>query len=130
MTVEDWIDADEALSVQYLRARTRRAEKLFEEALTIQDEVPERVIQLGPEGEGGTSRLDPAWVAWQNHRVNLRMRMIAKMDPKRYGDKTQLEHSGKIETTPAVDLDKLSDAELASLQAMLEKGSPVAPSES
>lgn len=50
--------------------------------------------------------------------------------PKDWRDKQDVEHSGKIDTTPAVDLDKLSDAELASLQAMLEKGSPVAPSES
>lgn len=123
-TVEMWIDADPELSTQYLRARANRAEKLLEEALSIQDERPDSVIQLGPEGEGGTKRIDPAFVSWQANRVNLRMRMIAKMDPKRYGDRVELEHSGEVKSSAGADLSKLSVEELATLRALRVKAEP------
>lgn len=97
-TFELWVDADSDLACQYLRARKARAEMLFEEALEIQDQTPASVVQVGDSGER-TIRIDPAYVAWQNHRTNLRMRMIAKMDPKRYGEKVELEHSGEVKNT-------------------------------
>lgn len=127
-TVEGWIEADQELSAQYLRARANRAELLFEEALRLQDERPESVIQLGSDGESGTKRMDPAFVSWQANRVNLRMRMIAKMDPKRYGEKVELAHSGQIKSD-APDLSKLGTDELLTVRALMAKASPDAPTD-
>ena len=125
-TFEDWVDADESLSVQYLRARKMRAETLFEEALDIQDETPANVIQLGEEGKPSSSRVDPAHVAWQNHRANLRMRMIAKMDPKRFGDRVELEHSGEVKSA-GPDLSRLPAEDLTAMRAILAKVDDAAP---
>lgn len=108
-TVEGWIDIDPLLSAQYERARSNRADKIFEEILVIQDEKPESVIQLGADGEGGTQRIDPAFVTWQKNRVDARKWMLGKMAPKKYGDKVEMEHSGEIRR-PATE----TEAELLS----------------
>ena len=102
-TVERWISEDEDIAAQYERARENRAEKIFEEILVIQDEKPERVVNLGADGEGGSERIDPAFVTWQKNRVDTRKWMLGKMSPKRYGDKSQVELSGKLETTAPVE---------------------------
>jgi hypothetical protein len=129
-TVEGWIESDSTFSARYLRARANRAEKLFEEALTIQDEKPDCVIDLNADGEGGRSRIDPGFVSWQKNRVDLRMRMIAKMEPHKYGDRVELAHSGEIKQSGAVDLSNLSDAELIAWHAMQEKVEASADSKS
>lgn len=95
-TVEGWVDADPDLSAQYERARGNRADKIFEEILMIQDEKPDSVVQLGADGEGGSQRIDPAFVTWQKNRVDARKWMLGKMAPKKYGDRVEMEHSGEI----------------------------------
>ena len=102
-TFEHWLDDDKELSGQYERARANRADKMFEEILAIQDEPPAFVIQLGGEGEGGTQRIDPAFVSWQKNRVDTRKWMLGKMAPKKYGDRMEIEHSGGIHSRPPVD---------------------------
>jgi hypothetical protein len=122
-TVEDWIEADPALSGQYLRAREFRADYLNEESIEILDKPPEKIIQLGEEGEGGSSRIDPAWVALQAHRANLRQRVIRQMAPKKFGARIELEHSGEVRGGSHPDLSKLSDEQLEqyiAMQALLE----------
>lgn len=125
-TVEDWIEADPELSVQYLRAREFRADYLNEESLEILDETPGRIIQIGEDGEGGSSRIDPAWVALQNHRANLRQRMIQQMAPKRYGAKLELEHSGEVKNA-GPDLSRLPTEDLTAMRAILAKVDDAAP---
>lgn len=128
-TVEDWIEADPVISGQYLRAREFRADYLNEESIEILDKPPEKIVQLGEEGEGGSSRIDPAWVALQAHRANLRQRVIRQMAPKKFGDRLELAHSGRVDTGGAADLSKLTIEELATMRALRAKASPDAPAD-
>jgi len=128
-TFEHWVDADPELKAQYARARDNRAEKLFEEILTIQDERPEEVIQLDPNGEGGTKRIDPAFVTWQKNRVEARRWMIGKMAPKKYGDKVDVELSGSVKSESDFDLSKLTPEELIALRALQAKAANDAPAD-
>lgn len=109
-----WIDELD-LTELYARARVRgsivRAEEMEDMAATSVGQPPEVVSAI-------------------KLQIDTRKWLLSKFARGMFGESSKVEHSGKIETTPAVDLDKLSDAELASLQALLEKGSPVAPSES
>lgn len=120
-TFEHWLEADKKLMGQYERARANRADKIFEEILSIQDEKPDSVIQLGPEGEGGTQRIDPAFVSWQKNRVDARKWMLGKMAPKKYGDRVELEHSGEVKTGDKMDLSKLSTDDLVTLRTIQAK---------
>lgn len=81
-TVFDWLKSDKekniAFSKNYTRAKEIRAEKHFEEILQIADKATPESVQK--------DRL----------RIDARKWMLGKMQPKKYGDKVELEHSGNI----------------------------------
>ena len=47
-------------------------------------------------GSEGNTRLDPAAVQMQKNRVEARLKLLAKWNPKKYGDKVGLDHTGDI----------------------------------
>lgn len=85
-TVYDWQLAHEEFSAAYARARDLGTDAIAEQTLEIVDEDPERIVS-----EQGT-RVDSGYVQWQKNRVEQRLKLLAKWNPKRYGDR--LEHVG------------------------------------
>jgi hypothetical protein len=83
-TVRDWMNADEELSGAIARARETGFDVLADQALSLIDEEPARV-------EG---RVDPGHVQWRRAQVDTRLKLLAKWDPKRYGEKTQTAITG------------------------------------
>lgn len=83
-----WIDSDKQLSEQYARARERgsvcRAEEMEEMAAKAVGSPPEVVAAV---------RL----------QIDTRKWLLGKFARGMFGDKTQVEHSGKIETLRPVD---------------------------
>ena len=80
-TVYDWIDGDAEVALRFERARAKGADAIAEEALEIIDEAP----PMTP--TGGT---DSGHVQWARARADLRLKLLAKWHPKRYGDKLEL----------------------------------------
>lgn len=87
-TVYDWVQINKEFAARIARARDMGADAIAEETLEIIDVAPER---LSKENGG---RIDPAFVQWQKNRVDQRMKLLAKWNP-RYADKVQQEHTGK-----------------------------------
>lgn len=58
--------------------------------MAIVDQIPERTLT-----EHG-DKVDPGHVAWLKNRAEQRLKLLAKWSPKRYGDRQQIEHSGKV----------------------------------
>ena len=116
-TFEGWLEADEELSAQYARARENRAEKIFEEIITIAD-------RPSPTTDSGAT--DSGDVQHRRLQIDARRWMLGKMSPKKYGDKVELSHSGEIKTT-GFDLSKLSDEELAAMTSIAEKATIAPP---
>lgn len=83
-TVREWAKADPDLSSAIARARETGFDVLADQALTLIDEEPARV-------EG---RIDPGHVQWRRAQVDTRLKLLAKWDPKRYGEKTQTAITG------------------------------------
>jgi hypothetical protein len=79
-----WIEADEAFSAGYARARDHQADALDDEMADVMREVRE-------------GRMDPA--AARVLLSGLQWR-ASKLAPKRYGDALNLKHSGGIATVP------------------------------
>lgn len=79
-----WVRADEELAIAYQRARDAGADALAEQALELIDEKPSIV----------DGRVDPGHVQWRRAQVDTRLKLLAKWNPKKYGDKATLEHSG------------------------------------
>lgn len=83
-TVYDWIDKDKEFAARFAQARDVGADVIAEEALEIIDTFPVEAVS-----DSG-SRLDSAHVAWLKNRAEMRLKLLAKWNPKKYGDRTVL----------------------------------------
>lgn len=84
-TFRDWVNADEALSLRFARARADGFDAIAEEALDIAD---------GDPGTTPTGTVDGAEVMNRKLRIETRLKLLAKWDPKRYGEKVQVDGPG------------------------------------
>jgi hypothetical protein len=85
-TIWEWSKADEALSEAIARARDEGFDQIALDALSIADEDPERMAtEVG-------DKVDPGFVQHQKNRVETRLKLLAKWDPKRYGE--MIKHAG------------------------------------
>lgn len=92
-TVRNWAKADSDFSSAIAHAREEGFDIIALDALQILDEEPERVITTS--GDDRTeSRIDSASVQRAKNRFEGRLKLLAKWDPKRYGEKVQQEVSG------------------------------------
>lgn len=83
-TVYDWLDKDKEFAARFAQARDVGADVIAEEALEIIDTFPVEAVS-----DSG-SRLDSAHVAWLKNRAEMRLKLLAKWNPKKYGDRTVL----------------------------------------
>lgn len=89
----DWTEGDADLSARFARAREAGFDVIAEQALEIADQEPEYATS-----EGG-SRVDQGEVAHRKLRIETRLKLLAKWDPKRYGDKLELAGDAKAPLT-------------------------------
>lgn len=93
-TVFRWMAANEVFREQYARAREVQADAIFEDILDIADDGTNDWMMRRGEDDAG-------WVANGEHiqrsrlRVDARKWMAGKLAPKKYGDKSSVELSGK-----------------------------------
>ncbi len=102
-TVRDWMNDDAAFSLAIARAREDGFDAIAADALRIADRNNEDFV----ENEYGSVTADRELVARSKLRVETRLKLLAKWDPKRYGEKLQV---GGAEDLPP--LQGLSDEQL------------------
>ncbi|WP_313636253.1 hypothetical protein [Empedobacter sp.] len=102
------IESDEEKVKQYARACEARADAIFEEILDIADCEDEDII--GP--DDGEPRVNHDVIQRDRLRVDARKWILAKMNPKKYGDKIDHTSNGETITTPARILTKKEAQEL------------------
>lgn len=90
----EWIDSDENLAIQYVRACEDRADKIFEEILDIADETSNDVVQMDMDGII-VERTNHEVIQRSRLRVDARKWMLGKMQPKKYGDSSSLDITSK-----------------------------------
>lgn len=84
-TVRDWANADEALSRRFGRAREDGEDAIAQQCLEIADDSSGDVVM----GKNGPT-MDAEFVARSRIRVETRLKLLAKFNPKRWGDKLEL----------------------------------------
>lgn len=96
-TVYDWMEANETFAARIARARARGFDAIAEDTLQIIDTVPEMAESWSE--AGGSKHRDSAHVSWLKNRAEQRLKLLAKWDPKRYGDKLDVNanHSGGVQ---------------------------------
>jgi hypothetical protein len=108
-TVLLWEDNDPEFAERYARARLIGYKLLADEILEISDDGRNDTYT----DDEGNKRTDQDVIARSRLRVDSRKWMLAKMLPKVYGDKLDLNHSGSIavprEMTEA-DLERIASA--------------------
>jgi hypothetical protein len=88
-TVYAWLEKDEDFHARFAHAREMGQDAIAEDTLQIIDEFP---MSTG----GDNPRLDSTHVQYNKNRVEQRMKLLAKWNPKRYGDKVGVEHGGGV----------------------------------
>jgi transposase-like protein len=99
-TFHEWIAADAELAKQYARATELRAEAIFEDILSIADEN-HKDVYIDPEG---CERVDKDVVQRARLRVDARRWVLAKMQPKKYGDKLDVTSGDKPLVAPIIGM--------------------------
>lgn len=109
-TVYDWMYRDEVLSASIARAREVGQDAMAERAYVEMYQEPERILS-----EGG-GKIDPGYVQLVKARAEITLKLLAKWNPKRYGDRVQL--AGDAENPLKVEADiTVFDTVLKGLEA-------------
>lgn len=87
-TFREWCSRDETLAIAYARARDAGFDAIALECLTIADETSNDDKWGGENGETRTANSE--WISRSKLRVETRLKLLSKWDPKRYGEKMAL----------------------------------------
>ena len=120
-TVRLWMNSDDELSNDIAGAREAGFDKIAVEAMAIADGSERDTIAL-EKGGHMVEIPDKEWIMRTKLRVETRLKLLAKWDPKRYGDKITQEltgsNGGPIATT---SLDPETEAKVKAWAADIEK---------
>jgi hypothetical protein len=108
-TFYSWLIDDDSLKELYNYAREIRSDTLFEEIIVIAD-TTEEGIKI-KETAKGTEILKGDMTDHRKLRVDARKWVVSKMNPKKYGDKVEIDHSSK-DGSMSPNLSNLSNEEL------------------
>lgn len=89
-TVYAWLEKDKDFYASFAHARDLGHDAIAEHTLEIIDTFP--IVAVSENG----SRIDSGHVAWMKNRVEQRMKLLAKWNPKKYGDKVGVQHEGGV----------------------------------
>lgn len=100
-TIFNWLRTNTEFLAQYEKAKEEQADALAEDMLDIADDGTNDWVER--QGKDGSTYivLNNEHVQRSRLRVDTRKWIASKLKPKKYGDKTAVEHSGNI------SLDKL-----------------------
>lgn len=110
-TVHDWKQANAEFAGRIARAREVGFDAIAEDSMALLEEKPERTsTQFG-------DKVDSGYVAWQKNRAEQRLKLLAKWDPKRYGDKLAIggDAENPIKTEQTLDVANLPTEVLAAI---------------
>lgn len=93
-TVYLWIEARAEFAARIAHARVLGQDAIFEDALNIAD-TP--MIGTREEvSESGKKITTEDMLGHRKLQIETRLKLLAKWNPKKYGEKTAIEHSGSI----------------------------------
>lgn len=89
-TVHEWMKADDAFSGSIARARKDGFDVIAADCLKIAD-TPKtgKIVKRSPDG---TTETIEDMLGHRKLQIDTRLKLLAKWDPKRYGDKQEITH--------------------------------------
>ena len=114
--VRDWMNTDEQFSLAIAHARELGFDVIAAEALRIADTpVDADIEKIGKDGVEITKQ---DALGHRKLQVETRLKLLAKWDPKRYGDKPEIIVNNNNTAAGNVNLGQQQEAQLAQLVAM------------
>lgn len=90
-TVYEWLAKDEEFAARFAHARELGQDAIAEDCVAIIDTFPEYATS-----DSG-SRVDSGFVQWKKNQVEMRLKLLAKWNPKKYGDRVGVDHQGGVQ---------------------------------
>jgi hypothetical protein len=87
-TLYEWIATNKHFSDLYLEAKRKQIMIHMEETYALADTANSPDSHYAD--EKGNLRLDPAWVSFTNRRIELRKWHAARLQPRLFGDKSEV----------------------------------------
>lgn len=91
-TVYLWMEKDKDFAQRFAHARDVGHDAIADECLEIIDTEPEMAESFSQ--SGSSKHRDSAHIGWLKNRAEMRLKLLAKWNPKKYGDKTMTEVTG------------------------------------
>lgn len=91
-TVYDWTDADAELAARIARARDAGEDVIAVDCLKISD-TPEEGVETVTKSDGSVEERRGDMLGHRKLKVDTRLKLLAKWNPKKYGDSTHLKLS-------------------------------------
>lgn len=99
-----WLAKHESFRAQYVRAKEQGAEALAEEMFDIADDgANDWMERTNSDGDNIGWQLNGEHVRRSQLRIDTRKWYLSKIMPKKYGEKIQTEHSGRVAFTDMTD---------------------------
>ena len=115
ITILMWLRSKPEFQNQYARAKDESADALADEIIDISDDsTNDYVTRLNYNGPNPERVVDAEHINRSRLRVDTRKWIASKLKPKKYGDLTQLQHSGSIEVTQQIEQRLLAGRKRAS----------------
>ena len=105
--VYEWLAYDAAIADQYARACSIRADDCFDEILEIADDATNDWMRRSGNSEQAEWVENGETIRRSALRIDSRKWALSKMNPKKYGDKLDLNHSGDMKVILESDADQL-----------------------
>ena len=98
-TVYDWQDADKDFFARIAHARELGEEAIAQQCLEIADERPERT---------GFGNVDGGDVQHRKLRIETRLKLLAKWNPRKWGEKVDMNHGVQPENPLATLMQRIA----------------------
>jgi len=95
--VYDWANADKDIAQRIAHARNIGYDAIADDCFVIADDTTKDYKQT----KKGLA-FDPEHVQRSKLRIETRLKLLAKWDPKRYGERQHVEHSGSIDSATTI----------------------------
>jgi len=93
-----WIEEDKVKSKRYARATELRADAIFEDILDIADDSSHDIIK----DKEGNEKINTEFVQRSRLKVDARKWIVAKLNPKKYGDKIDVTSNHETINQPPI----------------------------
>lgn len=92
-TVYDWLEEDAAENSRFAHARDLGEDQIAQECLEIADNTQVgEIITIKPDGSQEVKTAD--MIEHRKLRIETRLKLLAKWNPRKYGERIQAEHTG------------------------------------